>query len=462
MALELRGYQHSIIDDVRSLMKKGVRRILIQGPTGMGKTALTANMIGASAKKGMRSLFMVHRRELINQSVASFDKAGVYHGIISAGFFEDRKPLVHIASVQSLSRRLGRIKPPKLIVWDECHHIAAGSWSRIFDKFPNSYHVGLTATPERLDGKGLDKWFDKIIIGPTVTWLIENKYLASYRLYAPSQISLEGIRTQMGDYRKSDLVQTLDKPTITGSVIREYMKVGYGKRAVVFAVSVDHSRHVVEQFNANNIPSMHVDGETPSDLRDSAIEKFRKGKIKVLSNVDLFGEGFDLPAIEIAILLRPTQSLSLYLQQVGRALRPSPGKDEAIILDHVRNCERHGLPDDVREWRLEGRGKVKKGESTGTGVKICDECFAALPVHSDKCKYCGYEFPKSPREVEHVEGELVEVDTDSSARKKYRRLQQVRAQTEEELVKLGELRGYKRPRLWARHIMKARRQKYGK
>lgn len=460
MALVLRGYQELITEEIRTYMKQGVRRILACAPTGSGKTALTANMLGTSAKKGMPSKFIVHRRELVKQSAMAFDKAGVYHGIIAAGFPEDPRPNVQIASIQTLARRFHKSATPKLVVWDECHHVAAGTWDKIFQAYPDAFHIGLTATPERLDGKGLNKWFDVMVKGPSVSWLIEHGYLAPYRLYAPSDLSLEGVRTRMGDFDKKQIAEAVDKPRITGDAVREYRKVSDGKRAVVFCVSVKHSHHVVDEFNAAGIPAVHVDGESSVDQRDRAIALFAEGKIKILSNVDLFGEGFDLPAIETAILLRPTQSLGLYLQQVGRVLRPYPGKDEAIILDHVGNYERHGLPDEEREWSLLGRAGRGQQKTTGIGVKVCDQCFAAQLPGRERCQYCGFQFEKQHREVEQVDGELTEIDPNIIRMKKKR--EQAKAETLEELTELGVQRGYKRPRMWAKHVFNARQVKRNK
>lgn len=461
MALVLRPYQENITSQARELMKKGVRKMLIVSPTGSGKTALTANMLGTSARKGLRSQFIVHRRELVKQSAMAFYKADVPHGIVANQFPQDPRQPVQICSVGTLARRFHKIHTPQLVIWDECHHIAANSWEKIFKAYPKAFHIGLTATPERLDGKGLRKYFDQMIEGPTVEWLIENKYLAPYRLYAPGSVSLEGVRKQMGDFRKSDLISVVDKPRITGDAIREYKKVADGKRAVVFCVSVKHSQHVVKSFNDAGVSAVHVDGDSHSSVRDAAIERFAKGEIKVLSNVDLFGEGFDLPSIEACIMLRPTQSLGLYLQQVGRALRPSPGKDEAIILDHVGNYERHGLPDEKREWSLDGRIGRNSGKKTdGPSLKVCDNCFAAQPPHADKCKYCNFEFQKQPRSVEEVEGELVEVDPKVVQMK--RKKEQKQAKTFEQLVEIGKQRGYKKPYGWAKHVFNARQARRNK
>jgi superfamily II DNA or RNA helicase len=346
-----------------------------------------------------------------------------------------------------------------MMVWDECHHIAAGTWDKIFKAYPNAYHIGLTATPERLDGKGLSDWFKVMVNGPSVKWLVDNGFLAPFKLYAPSKVDMTGVRTRMGDFDKKATNELIDKPTITGDVIKEYKKLAKDKRAVVFCVSVKHSQHVASQFIASGIAAAHVDGTTPTDQRDRIIEDFSSGRIKVLCNVDLFGEGFDLPAMEAAILLRPTQSLSLYLQQVGRVLRPSEGKEQAIIIDHVANYERHGFPDDEREWNLNGRAARKRAGEKTTPIKICDACFAAQFPGTKICKYCGYEFKVEPRKVEEIDGELEEIKRDKL--KKARKSEQGHASTLEDLVNLGKTRGYKNPHGWAHHIYNARKRKSG-
>jgi DNA repair protein RadD len=458
--LELRPYQEKIVSKARSLMQKGVRSMLITSPTGSGKTVLVAHMLKASARRGLPSWFINHRRELVKQSIKTFGVVGVNHGVIAAGFHEDLTRLMQIGSVQTLSRRFHKLRAPSLIIWDECHHVAAGSWAKIFRAFPNAFHIGLTATPERLDGKGLGEYFQEMIAGPTVEWLIENRYLSPYRIFAPpGGIDVSGVRKSMGDFSRQELQVVASRPTITGSAIQEYKKRADGKRAVVFCVSVEHSKHVVEEFKAAGIPAAHVDGETDVSIRDETIRRFERGDIRVLSNVELFGEGFDLPAMEVAILLRPTQSLGLYLQQVGRVLRPSPGKTEAIILDHAGNCERHGLPDETREWSLQGRSNTRGGDSKdGTSsVRICPQCFAAQFRGRDRCGFCQHQFEVQSRKVDEVEGELIEGDP--AALRLQKRREQKSAESLEDLIQLGIKRGYKRPQLWAQHVFNARQVK---
>lgn len=460
--MNLRPYQSELIKNTRALMAQGAKSILIQSPTGSGKTLLTAHMLHTAAQKGMASFFVVHRRELIKQSTQAFALEGLRHGIIAAGFQEDRRHLVQIASVQTLARRFRRYRQPRLVVWDECHHLAAGSWSKLFASFPQAFHIGLSATPERLDGRGLEKFFQEMIHGPSVEWLIQNKFLSNYRLYAPTRPDLSQVHTRMGDFVQSEVTSIIDKPGITGDVIQHYKRFCYGKRAVVFCVSIAHSSHVVEQFNAAGIKAAHVDGETPQEERDEKINAFKNGNVKILSNVELFGEGFDVPAIEAAILLRPTQSLALFLQTCGRALRPSPGKEYAVILDHVGNFERHGLPDDDRTWSLMGnRGERSRKQDSPNSVKVCPKCFAAQFSGRPVCQFCQFVFETRQRDIEQKDGDLSEIDKEAIRRQRLK--EQGQAPSFEELVVLGKKRNYKQPYFWAKMVWNARQaRKIGK
>ena len=420
-----------------------------------GKTLLTAHMLRTAASRGKTAIFIVHRRELIKQSIEAFELLGIKPGVISNGWFEIPSSPVQIASIQTLSRRLTKIKKPDLVVWDEVHHIGARTWGKVYENYAKAYHIGLTATPCRMDGTGLDKWFSKMVLGPSVQWLIDNGYLSKYKMFAPSKIDTSSVHSRMGDYITSELLAIVDRPTITGDAIKHYKKLCFGKRAIVFCVSIEHSKHVVEQFNNAGIPAEHIDGETHKDMRDAAIKKFSDGKILILSNVDLVGEGFDLPAIEAGILLRPTQSLGMYIQQIGRPMRPSSGKECAYILDHAGNCQRHGLPCDDREWTLTGYKAKKKGAEGTIKIKTCPRCYAVQLPGRDKCLYCGYEFDKSPRKVDFNDGNLVEIDLVKA--KKVRLTEQGKAKSFEALVNLGRQRKYKRPYLWAKHVFNARK-----
>jgi len=458
VSIILRDYQNKIVDDARAAMRSGCRSILIQSPTGSGKTALTAHMMKSASDKNMDSFFIVHRRELIKQSVLAFDKAEVFHGVVSAQFPGDLRPRVQIASIQSLKSRLPKLRKPQLIIWDECHHIAAGSWDKIFKSNPQAFHIGLTATPERLDGRGLGDYFKKMIKGPSVSDLIARGYLSPYRAYAPSTVSMAGVHVRMGDFVKREVAAACDKPTITGNAIKEYQLRANGKRAVVFACSIEHSKHIVEQFNRAGIPAAHVDGECSSEYRDDTIARFTRGEIKVLSNVGLFGEGFDLPAIECIIDLAPTMALGSYLQRFGRVLRPSPGKTMATYLDHSGNIERHGLPDEERSWDLNGRDVNSSGKKNQS-VRVCPKCFAAQPSGTTVCLYCENPFQIQSREINEAEGELTEINADELKRRREQKRSQGQAHSMADLIALGKQRGYKKPYAWAKFIWTARQKK---
>lgn len=459
--IHLREYQQKIILDCRRIFSDGSKSICIQSPTGSGKTLLTAQMLKTAAARGHGSLFIVHRRELVNQSIEAFKQLNIPHGVIASGFNHTHRAAVQIASVQTLSRRLSYIRKPSFIVWDECHHCGAKSWEKIYESYPDAWHLGLTATPVRLDGRGLKKYFTQMVQGPEVRWLIDNKFLSEYKLYAPSTVNLQGVHTRMGDYANNELAGVMDKPTITGCALSHYKRLALGKRAVIFAVSIEHSNNIVKQFNEEGLNAAHIDGKTPTQERDSLLKKFARGEIKVISNVELFGEGFDLPAIECAIMLRPTASTGLYLQQVGRALRPYPGKEAAIILDHAGNALRHGLPDQKREWSLGGYEKNKSSSST-VHIRLCEKCYAAQTPGGTSCKFCGYVFEVQFREVVEKEGELVEIQANQEIAKQDAVNELWQAVTREQLIALAKKRGYKNPPGWAWLILQGRKRKYGK
>ncbi|MCP4542390.1 MAG: DEAD/DEAH box helicase [Chloroflexi bacterium] len=456
MTFTLRDYQTRDIERMREAMRGGSGRILYQLPTGGGKTVQLAWMAARAAERGKRTMFIVHRQELMIQASRTFDAMGVAHGLIAPGHTMSRD-LVQVASVQALVRRFKKVTPPDLIIFDEAHHCPSNTWRRVFERYCDARAIGLTATPCRLDGRGLNDLFETLICGPSVSDLIGAGHLSEYTAYAPPiGIDTQGIRTRAGDFARDQLQTAVDKPTITGDAVRHYLKLARGKRAVAFCVGIAHSEHVAEQFRSVGVRAVHIDGTEASSRRARIMERFAAGDIQVLTNCDLISEGFDVPAMEAVILLRPTKSLSLYLQQVGRALRPIPGKT-AIILDHAGNVLRHGLPDDERTWTLEGR-KTQRGEKRDENipVKQCERCFACY-APAPACPSCGHVNETAGREVEHVEGELEQIDI--AALRRQQQLERGRAKTLEDLQKIEAARGYKPG--WARHVFNARKRKRG-
>lgn len=456
----LRPYQTDLISATREALRSS-NSVLLQLPTGAGKTAIATQMCASVAAKRRSGAFICHRQELVDQTVRTFSEFSVPHGIISAGYAPNPTQPIQICSIDTLRARLVASKPvPRFdfLMWDEAHHVAAAGWSKVKSYFSTAKHVGLTATPERLDGKGLRPQFGAMVQGPSTSWLIEHGFLVPYRAFAPSTPDMGGVHTKMGDYVRGETEAAMDKPTITGDAITHYLRLARDKRALAFCVSVKHSQHVAQQFKDAGVVAWHLDGDTDRGERRQAVAAFRRGEIKVLCNVDLFGEGFDVPSADASLMLRPTKSLSLYLQQCGRVLRPSEGKRHALLLDHAGNIARHGLPDDEREWSLDGRDKRdrKQDEAAAVAVRQCPKCYHCHRPAA-VCPSCGWAYEAVARTVKQVEGDLLELDV--MAQRRERQEEQRRAVTMEALIEVGRKRGYARPEAWAAHLWTARMAK---
>lgn len=460
--ITLRPYQETAIASVRDAFRRSVKRALLVMPTGSGKTVCFSYLASVVAAKGKRITIVAHREELLDQISRTLSDFGVGHSYIAANRPCDPRHPVQVASVQTLVRRLDRHTAPDLLVVDEAHHaVATTTWGRVVTAYKDSHVLGVTATPWRLSGEGLGDLFQEMVLGPSVHELIELGALCNYRAFLTSQIDTSGMRSRGGDWVRDEAAAKMDKPTITGNAVEHYRKLSHQKPAVAFCVRVDHAEHVAEQFRGGGYSSVSIDGGMEKEERRRIIRDFAAGQINVLTSCDLISEGFDVPGIETAILLRPTQSLSLYLQQVGRALRPSPGKEYATILDHCANiADRHGnivhgFPDDDREWTLESVKRSKKPKSEDTmNVKVCKHCFAAIRSVQMKCPQCGNAVAIKERKIAHQDGELVEVDKEALRREAKK--QQGQAKSFDELVALGTERGYKNPYGWARHVLSAR------
>jgi superfamily II DNA or RNA helicase len=449
----LRPYQQQAISDLRAAYRLGARAPLLVLPTGGGKTVCFSAIAQGAAARGRNVLILVHRRELITQASAKLASAGVSHGVIAAGQ-PAADAQVQVASVQTLARRLARIDwTPDLIVVDEAHHAVAGTWSSVLSHWPDAYRLGVTATPVRQDGRGLGSVFDRLVVGPTVAQLIAQSFLTLPKIYAPPVIAdLSGLKSRAGDYRPEQAAAAMDRPTVTGDAISHYQRLCNHKRAVVFCCSTQHADSVNTAFNRQGVPAATLLGITPSDQRDQLVRQFAAGTIRVLVTVDVVSEGFDCPAAEVAILLRPTQSEGLYLQQVGRVLRPADGKPHALILDHVGNVHRHGFPDDDRQWSLADRPKRARGDGEAAPcVRTCEVCFAAF-APQPLCPCCGTPAKLSTREIRQREGELQELAREAVART--RRRDQGQARTLPELLAVAKQRGYAPG--WAYRIHQAR------
>jgi DNA repair protein RadD len=460
--ITLRPYQDQCIAGLRGAFAQGYHSPLLVSPTGSGKTVMFSYLTGKLLAAGKRVALLCHREELVDQISRTLRDFDVRHGLITAGSLYDRRLQAHVASVATLIRRLDRTAVPDYVICDEAHHcIGASTWGKIVAGWrkvnPALRLIGVTATPERLSGEGLGEVFDEMVLGPTTRELIDIGSLAEYRLFAPHQaVDLSGVHMQAGDFNRKELGGALDKPAIIGSAVGEYSKLLNGAPAVAFCVSVEHAHHVAEQFRAAGFRSACIDGKMDKGLRRDLVRDFANGQVNVLTSCDIVSEGFDIPGIVGAILLRPTWSLALYLQQVGRALRTAPGKDSAVLLDHVGNSSRHGMVDDPRAWSLLGREerRGKKKDEDVVACRQCEKCYAVSPAAASKCRECGAPFPVKSRQIEEVAGTLSEVEVAKARREAART--QAAAQTLEDLIRLGTQRGMANPTGWARHVHAAR------
>lgn len=425
--MTLRIYQTEAVEGVSRALKVH-RRVLLQAPTGAGKTMTASHMIQSCVARGWQVMFMCHRDELVQQTSKTLQRMGIDHGFVAAGYPKDTRGQVLVCMVGTVGKRLDKLPVPQIIFTDEAHHAVAGTWKKIIDHFPSALIVGLSATPERLDGRGLDDIFGALVPGPAVRWLMDEGYLSDYRAWSHAPPDLSGVKRRGADFDPAALATQMTDAHLVGDAVDHYMRICPGERAVSFCVNVDHANAVRDAFTAAGVTSASLFGESPKEERRRVLAAFRAGDISVLTSVDLFGEGFDLPEVAVAILQRPTESLGLYLQQVGRVLRPvyaagypldtreqrleaiaSGPKPHAYILDHAGNLARHGLPDDAREWKLEGR-KKGSAKSGGPGAKVCATCFGSNPQGTKICRYCNVTFILTPREIEQIEGDLKEID----------------------------------------------------
>jgi len=417
-----------------------VRNVLYVLPTGAGKTTtfsdILRNHVGAAC-------VIAHRQELVGQISTSLAMFGVPHKIIGprpviklilelqritlGRHFYDPNAQIAVAGVDTLVRRAASLeqwrKQVSLWVQDEAHHLLRmNKWGTAAEMFPNARGLGVTATPERADGRGLgrhaDGVFDTMIVGPTMRELMNDGYLADYRIFAPpGDLDLTTVRDSSdGDFNKDDVRTAVRRSHIIGDVVGHYLRIAPGQLGVTFASDVETAGDIADKYNAAGVPAAMVNAKTPGADRARLIADFRRGDLKQLVNVDLFGEGFDVPGIETVSMARPTQSYAVYGQQFGRALRPLPGKQHGTIIDHVGNVTRHRLPDGVKNWTLDRRerGAKRKRDPDAIPVTNCTACFRAYEATTATCPYCGHKPEPSGRSSpQQVDGDLCELSQEA-------------------------------------------------
>ena len=414
----LREYQQELIDKITTASAGGKRRILVQLPCGAGKTVCFAKIIAHATANLIQSLVLVHRRELLFQTLDKLKNYGVESGVILVGEPHDPTLYSQVASIQTLySRSVRRFEIPmpeaKLVIVDECAHLASSkTWQRLVASYPEAYIIGFTATPVHR-GVGLGHFFDDLIVGPSVQELIDLGYLVKPRYYVPSIPDLKGIKISQGDYAQGELETRMNIPKLIGDIAENWSRVCRDRKTLIFCSGVKHSIHVRETFRGLGIKADHVDGTTIKTERDEIVKNFTYGDIQVLSSVGVFTEGVDIPAASALILARPTKSLMLYLQVTGRVLRPFDGKQDAIIMDHSGAVYEHGLIEQDREWTLlkEKEKETKtttqkqKVEKVGITCEVCKYLYTKELV----CPMCGWKPEIKGKYVETYEAYLQEL-----------------------------------------------------
>jgi DNA repair protein RadD len=463
--IALYDYQAAAVAELRRAYAAGRRAPLLVLPTGAGKTVCFTYMAQRAAEKARRVLVLVHRKELVNQVSAALGQWGVAHGCIAPGAKPTRDG-VQVAMVQTLARRIkldraGAYRFDFVIV-DEAHHcIEASTWGEVLQHNRHARFLGVTATPCRLDGKGLGiavgGFFDSIVSGPTVAELIDLGRLAPPVVFAPPvSVEITGVKKRGGDFAQGQLAARMDQRELTGDAVAHYRRHCGGAPAIAFTVTREHAAHVVEEFQRAGFQSAVLTGATADKERARMIADLGRGVLQVLASCNVVSEGTDIPAVRAALLLRPTASYGLHMQQIGRALRVAPGKDRAVILDHAGNCHRHGLPTEPMEWSLLGQER-----RSAPPLKVCFACEAMIPISAMTCPECGHEIRGAeveesddcrPSWLSQRREDLVELTPAMRASiSRQRRAAERQARTIEELATIGRARGYQWADSWARH-----------
>jgi DNA repair protein RadD len=420
----LRPYQNDVVDEIERKIAEGFRRILVTAPTGSGKTVIISEIIRRTTAASRRSVFIAHRDEILTQARDKLKAFAVVAGIIKSGRDEDQRPqsLVQICGIQTLHarairRRLVELPPAEILIIDEAHRARAETYQKIIEAYPNAILIGLTATPCRGDGRGLGNVFQTMIEAPQIGELIKQKHLVPVRIFAPDdQPDLHGVAVaSTGDYVINQLSDRMDTDKLVGDFIEHWKKYAEGRRTILFAVGVKHSVHLRDEMIKEGIRAEHIDGGTAQDEREAIIARLASGETEVVNNVGVFTEGFDSPDVGCIALVRPTRSLGLFRQMIGRGLRPAEGKTDVIILDHSGGVYRHGRPDDDITWTLDtdrrAINKTHESRKASVGQDPFCECKGCgqLRMRGMACTACGWEPKPYGKAVEYVDGELIEL-----------------------------------------------------
>jgi DNA repair protein RadD len=452
--MKLRPYQERALELLDAAIAAGKRAPLLVLPTGSGKTVIAGELMRRAQERGQRALFLAPRRELVMQASRHLGRLGIGHGVLLAGADAEGGlyAQVHVASVDTVLARTVRSKrlvlaDPDLVIVDEAHLSITKTRQRLLDLWPGAIRTGLTATPSRKDGRALGLLYDELIEPATTADLVREQSLVPARYFSIAEPDLARVRTVAGDYHQGELEAAVNQPRLVGDVVTTWLKHAGGRRTAVFATSIKHSAALGEEFLRAGVAAEHVDADTPQALRDTTFERFRSGQTQVLTNCFLASYGFDLPELSCIVLARPTKSLVLYLQMIGRGLRTAAGKSDCLVLDHSGCVHRHGFAHDERLWTLEGERALVEREKTASEKRetkqlTCPECscvFAGVRL----CPECGYFFAPKGKEVRTLEGELVEIG------------QHLDREQQDRLAFFAELRGGRGGKWLSRRLVRA-------
>lgn len=447
MTITLRQDQQELKNGIYRSWQTGSRFVLGVLPTGGGKSVISSDIVLDRHNMGSQQVVIAHRVELVSQMAMHVARRGIPHRVIApkevvgqviaaqreelGRSFVNPTALCSVAGVDTLLARKDDLEPwckqQDFWIIDEAHHVLSeNKWGRAVRLFPRAYGLGVTATPQRADGMGLgvhaDGVFQDMICGPSVRELINMGAITDYDYACPqSDFEIDDtILAPSGDFSQAKMAEASKKSRLVGDVVTEYVKLAFGKRCIVFAINVEDANKIAQNFEALGIRAKAVSAKTPSAVRDDAVKRFKRGDIWVLINVDLFGEGFDVPACEVVSMARPSASLAVFLQQAGRALRTMHGKTHGLIIDHVSNYKRHRFPDTPRYWSLDRRMKREKKPKDPEEIelRVCPECVRPHERALPACPHCGWVPVVNPRErtLETVDGDLMLLDRDTLAK----------------------------------------------
>lgn len=442
MTLTLRPRQSKAFTDLQHAYKQGFRAPILQAPTGFGKTATATEIVRRAVAKGRCVWFLAHLEEILDDTADRLTTAGINFGQIRSGRPMDYTWPVQVVMVQTAVSAIGKrnLPRPDLIIIDECHLAVADSYVKVINAVGRPLLLGLTGTPQRLDNRGLIEVFDHLVLTCSTLELMEEGLLAKVRLFNPNLASL-----------------SKDGTFAVGDALSHWKQHCAGRRGVAFCMNIAHAEAIADQWKRAGYRAMAVHGRSSKDDRKEAVRGLRAGRLDLVACAKLWIAGVDVPEIDAVLWLRKTASLVDWLQGCGRGMRTAPGKKDLIILDHVGNSDPNRLDHPLveRDWSLHGHAKKKR--DAGPSVKVCPSCFSTIPSHRPVCPDCGHEFVAERRELEHIEGELVEVEL----QRREQRREQATARTVEELVEIGRRRNMKNPHGWAKHVMAARLARVG-